>query len=144
MFSAVFISISVISRRSVHLSMLPWSSFNQYSAQYFFPSHWLFSHITTVERMDSGEIGMNPFAMAIINPRKEYWPSRGSNQRSNPRPPVLNATDHYRLSYGARQVRNKETNEHKYRSRAGFEPRTLGRDANTIARELKRISLKQL
>ena len=35
--------------------------------------------------MDSGERGMNPVAMTIINPRKEYWPSRGSNQR----PPVL-------------------------------------------------------
>ena len=28
---------------------------------------------------------MNPVAMTIINPRKEYWPSRGSIQR----PPVL-------------------------------------------------------
>ena len=35
--------------------------------------------------MDSGEIGMNPNAMTIINPRKEYRPSRGSNQQ----PPVL-------------------------------------------------------
>ena len=24
---------------------------------------------------------MNPVTMTIINPRKEYWPSRGSNQR---------------------------------------------------------------
>ena len=24
---------------------------------------------------------MNPVAMTIINPLKEYWPSRGSNQR---------------------------------------------------------------
>ena len=24
---------------------------------------------------------MNPVAMTIINPRKEYWPSQGSNQR---------------------------------------------------------------
>ena len=31
---------------------------------------------------------MNPVAMAIINPRKEYRPSRGSNQRS----PVLKTT----------------------------------------------------
>ena len=38
--------------------------------------------------MDSGERGMNPLAMTIINPGKEYWPSRGSNQR----PPVLNST----------------------------------------------------
>ena len=33
-FNAVFNSISVISLRPVHLSMLSWSSFNQYSAQY--------------------------------------------------------------------------------------------------------------
>ena len=31
--------------------------------------------------MDSGERGMNPDAMTVINPRKEYWPSRGSYQR---------------------------------------------------------------
>ena len=35
--------------------------------------------------MDGIERGMNPVAMTIISPRKEYWPSRGSNQR----PPVL-------------------------------------------------------
>ena len=35
--------------------------------------------------MDSSERGMNPVTMTIINLRKEYWPSRGSNQR----PPVL-------------------------------------------------------
>ena len=51
----------------------------------FFPSHWLLSHITIVETADSGERGMNPVAMTIINPRKEYWPSRGLHQR----PPVL-------------------------------------------------------
>ena len=41
--------------------------------------------MTIVETMDSGERGMNPAAMTIINPRKEYWPSRGSKQQ----PPVL-------------------------------------------------------
>ena len=46
---------------------------------------WLLSHITIVETMDSSEIGMNPVAMTIINPQKEYWPSHRSNQR----PPVL-------------------------------------------------------
>ena len=51
----------------------------------FFPSHWLLSHITIVETTDSSERGMNLVAMTIINPRKEYWPSQGSNQR----PPVL-------------------------------------------------------
>ena len=27
------------------------------------------------------ERGMIPIAMAIINPRKEYWPRRGSKER---------------------------------------------------------------
>ena len=31
---------------------------------------------------------MNPFTMFIIKHRKEYWPSRGSNQR----PPVLKSS----------------------------------------------------
>ena len=35
--------------------------------------------------MISGDRGMNPVAMTIINPLKEYWQSWGSNQRS----PVL-------------------------------------------------------
>ena len=34
---------------------------------------------------------MNPVPMTTINPRKEYWPSRGSNQR-----PVFSSP-----SYGA-------------------------------------------
>ena len=47
----------------------------------FFPSHWLLSHIIIIETMDNSEKGMNPVAMTILNPRKEYWPSWGSNQR---------------------------------------------------------------
>ena len=35
--------------------------------------------------MGNRERGMNPVAMTIINPHKEYWQSRGSNQR----PPAL-------------------------------------------------------
>ena len=42
-------------------------------------------HITIVETTDSSERGINPVAMTIINPWKEYLPSQGSNQR----PPVL-------------------------------------------------------
>ena len=86
-FNAVSNNISVISRRPVHLSTLSWSSFDQYSAvrTIFFPSHWLLSHITFVDTTDSGERGMNPVAMTIINHRKEYWPRLGLNQR----PPVL-------------------------------------------------------
>ena len=38
--------------------------------------------------MDGGERGMNPVTMTIINPWKEYWPSRGSNQQL----PVLKST----------------------------------------------------
>ena len=40
----------------------------------FFQSHWLLSHITIVETMDSGERGMNYDAMTIIIPLKDYWP----------------------------------------------------------------------
>ena len=76
-FNAVFYRITLTSRRPVHLSMLSWSSFNLYSILY----NRLLSHIIIVETMDSGERGMNPVAMTIINLRKEYWPSRGSNQR---------------------------------------------------------------
>ena len=79
-FHAVFNSPSVISRRQVHLSMA-----------IFFPRHWLLSHIAIVETTDSTERGMNPVTMTINNPRKEYWPSRRSNQFSSPQ--------HYRLSY---------------------------------------------
>ena len=49
----------------------------------FFPGHWLISHISIVETTNSGERGMNPVAMTTINPRKECWPSRGSQQRSH-------------------------------------------------------------
>ena len=41
----------------------------------------VFSHITIVKTMDSGERGMNPVTMTVTKPRKEYWPSRGSNQQ---------------------------------------------------------------
>ena len=41
-----------------------------------FSSHWLLSHITFVETMDSHKRGINPDAMTITNPGKEYWPSR--------------------------------------------------------------------
>ena len=99
----VFDSISVISQWPVHLSMLSWSSFNQYSAQYFFPSHWLLSLITIVKTTDSGERGMNHVTMTIINPRKEHWLSLESNQR----PPVLMSAT-FRLSYGAQRLWESE------------------------------------
>ena len=54
----------------------------------FFPSHWLLSHITIVETTDSSERGTNPVTMTIIDPRKEYRPSWGSNQQ----PPILTSS----------------------------------------------------
>ena len=79
-FNTIFNSISLILQQPVHLSMLSWSSFNQYSAQYSFQATGCFPTTT-----DSSQRGMNPVAMNIINPWKEYWPSLGSNKR----PPVL-------------------------------------------------------
>ena len=45
----------------------------------FFSSHRVLSHISVVRKMDSGEREMNPYAIIVTNPKKEYWPSRGSN-----------------------------------------------------------------
>ena len=42
----------------------------------------MLSHKTIAETMDSSKRGMNPVAMIVINPRKEYWPSRESNQQT--------------------------------------------------------------
>ena len=89
-FNAVFNSISVISRWPVHLSMLSWNSFNRYSRQYSF--RWLLSHVIIVETTDSGERGMNPVAMTIINPREEYLPSPGIEPATSCSQ-VRNATD---------------------------------------------------
>ena len=60
----------------------------------FYASNWLFSHITIVETTDSCRRGMKPVAITIINPRNDYWPSRGSNQR-----PLFLSSVWYRLSY---------------------------------------------
>ena len=92
--NAIFNSISVISWQPVYLSMFFWSSFNQYSSQCSFNAT-LFFHIKIVGTKYRGERGVHPVSMTIINPRKEYWPSRGSNQR-----PVLKSTT-YHLKYGA-------------------------------------------
>ena len=80
-FNAIFNSILVISPQPVHLSMLSWSSFNHILSKPLAA----FQHITIVETTDSGERGMDAVTMTFINPQKEYWLSRGSNQR----PPVL-------------------------------------------------------
>ena len=35
----------------------------------------------TYSCLSSGKRGLNPVEMTFIKPRKEYWPSKGSNQR---------------------------------------------------------------
>ena len=77
-FKAFISSISVLLRQPVHLSMPSWGSLKPVFRTMFLPRHWLLSHIAVVKTMDSSE--MNPVAMTIINPRKEYWPNTGSNQ----------------------------------------------------------------
>ena len=69
----------------------------------FFPSHWLLSHVTIIETTDSGERGMNPVAMSIINPRKEY--SRVWDRTSDL---LFSSPQCYRLSYGARRMQKKD------------------------------------
>ena len=68
-FNTVFNSISIILQQPVHLSVLFWSFLTNAPVfrTIFFQSHWLISNITIVETTDSGEKGMNPVAMTIIN-----------------------------------------------------------------------------
>ena len=78
-FNAVFNSISFISASAPTHACLEF--FSPVLCTIFFPSHWQLCHITIVETMDGSERGMNPVATTVINPRKEYWPSRECNQR---------------------------------------------------------------
>ena len=106
--NAVFYSISVISRRPVHLSMLSWSFLTSTPHTIFSKSLAAFPHVGTT---DSGARGMNPVAMTIINPRKEYWSSKkkilGKNIFSEPgiKPATFSSQVlyRYRLSYAARR-----------------------------------------
>ena len=68
------------------LLMLSWISFSWNMTvlrRIFIPSHWLLTHMTTVQTMDSGKGRMNLVGMAIINPQKEYLPT----WRLNHQPP---------------------------------------------------------
>ena len=53
--------------------------------QNILPKPLVLPHVTIVEILDRSERRMNPVAMTIINPRKEYWLSQGSNHG----PPVF-------------------------------------------------------
>ena len=95
--NAVLNSVSVILRRPVHLSMLSWSSFNQYYAQYSFLTTGCFpTKPLSIQR--TAVRGMNPVTMTIINPRTEYWPSRDRTIDL-----LFSSPAHYRLSYVAEQ-----------------------------------------
>ena len=65
----------------------------------FFPSHCLLSHITIVETTDSGERGMNPVAMTIINHQSSENICLAGYRTSNF---LLSSPQLYRLSYRAR------------------------------------------
>ena len=65
--STIFKIMSVTLLWPVHLSMLSWSSCNQYSVLYPIQlSYWLLFHMTIVKTMDSSEKGMNPVLMTNI------------------------------------------------------------------------------
>ena len=87
----------------------------------FFSSHWLLSHITIVETTESGERGINLVAMTIVNPRKEYWPSQGSNQR----PPALKSCTGHKLREEASCVLMKSRTNTKM-GHVGSKTRSLG------------------
>ena len=68
----------------LHLSMLSWSSFSStpdnilaYPLPAFPPRHR--------QNKRQRDRRMNPVGMTIMDPRKNYWPSHGRNQR----PPIL-------------------------------------------------------
>ena len=81
----------------------------------FSQSHRLLSHITIIESTDSGERGMNPVAMTIINPRKEYWPSRGSNQRPSVHKSATLSIELWGLATGRRGVQVGSQNRNAYK-----------------------------
>ena len=83
-FNAVFKIISVISGGQCTYPCFP-GVVSPVLRTIFFLNHWLLSYITVVETMGRGERGMNPVALIMIYSRKEYWPIRGSKERS----PVL-------------------------------------------------------
>ena len=58
----------------------------------------------------NNERGMNPVAMTIINPRKEYWPSQGSDQRPVLKSAVL-PTDLWGL--GSHKIQTDIINQHE-------------------------------
>ena len=83
LFNTVFNTFSFILWQSVHLSMLSLSSLIITPHNVLAKPLAAFPHSHC--RNNSSERGMNSVTVTIISPRKEYWRSRGSNQR----PPVF-------------------------------------------------------
>ena len=69
----------------------------------FFPSDWLFSHITTDKSMDSVERGVNPVAMTINNPRKNT--GRAGDRTSDL---LFSSPVRHRLSYTSKAIKEME------------------------------------
>ena len=83
-FNAVVNCISVISRWPVHYPCFPEVVLTSTPHNILSKPPAAFPH-KQPRNNDIGETGMNPVAMTMIDHRKEYWPSLGSNQR----PPIL-------------------------------------------------------
>ena len=77
--SAIFIKFEIVFSYIAAASTPIWSSLLTLLGTMIFLSHWLLSHVTIIETMDTSERGMNAVAMTIINPRIELEPSWGSN-----------------------------------------------------------------
>ena len=82
----------------------------------FFPSNWLLSHIIIVETTDSGERGMNPVAMTIINPWKECWLNQGSISDL-----LFSSPQCYQLSYGSRRKTLEKIKKKCYAEKRTFQ-----------------------
>ena len=85
----------------MHLSMLSWSYFTQYSTKNILSKPLAFLKNYCLD-MDSGERGINPVTMTIFNPQKEYWLSHGLNQQ----PPVLKSCVPPTELWGLAQMHN--------------------------------------
>ena len=76
-FNTFFNIISVMSRWSVHLSMLSWHSFYNNSSRYSFQNHQLLFCLTFVKTLDCIERGMKSVTITVI------WPWKDIGQTGN-------------------------------------------------------------
>ena len=101
-FNVVFNSISVISRRPVHLSMLSWSSYNQYSAQYSFQTTGCFPTLPLSKQWTAvREEWILSQRLSLILGKNNGWAGDRTNDLLFSGPPRL------RLSYRLRQTEQR-------------------------------------